>query len=322
MSYGPRVRNVSLLFLGLLGCSAPEVASVADLGAPDAGLRVLARTDALLLGLWRDETRAWLVGGHSGGDGVVAELSDSGLSAWPIPPGPTLWWAWGAGADAVWACGDGGRVLRFDGDRWRPEVTGLPAEVTLWGLWGSGPGDLWAVGGSPRAGGPKGIVLRSSGDGRWRRVEPPGGLDRDLYKLWGTGPDDVFIVGVGVALHYDGHRLRRFDPPDGDRLVTVHGRPGGPVLAVGGLSAGVALRWTGEGWVREALPAGTPGLSGVFVRSDGGAIAAGMRGVVLHRDLEGRWARRGPVDGIDGETLHAVWGEGDELLFFTINFSS
>jgi hypothetical protein len=83
---------------------------------------------------------------------------------------------------------------------------------------------------------------------------------------------------------------------------------------VGGLSSAVALRWRGDGWQPEALPEGVPALSGVFVRLDGTAVAAGSRGVVLDRSLEGVWTRRPPVEGLQTETLHAVWAQGTQLL--------
>jgi hypothetical protein len=159
-----------------------------------------------------------------------------------------------------------------------------------------------------RRGGPKGVVLRSAGDGHWRRVDDPAlPADLNLYKVWGDGPDDVFIVGEGgLTVRWDGTSFRRVQAPVPDLLFTVSGRPGGPVLAVGGIDDGHVVRWDGGAWVDDEPPA-VPALSGVFVQADGSARVVGARGTVLDRAADGTW-RRLRATGLAGYTLHAAWG--------------
>ncbi|MEZ4469167.1 MAG: hypothetical protein R3F43_33200, partial [bacterium] len=143
----------------------------------------------------------------------------------------------------------------------------------------------------------------------------------NLYKVWGTGPDDVHLVGEGgVALHWDGQRFTRLDADTAEVLFTVHGQPGGPVLAVGGLTAGVVRRLDAGRWVDDGAPAAPP-LNGDFVRPDGTALVTGARGIVLERTATGAWRRlRPPADDTIGDrTLHAVfvgpdtWAVGGDL---------
>jgi len=97
---------------------------------------------------------------------------------------------WGVGDDDVWAAGEDGLVLHFDGRAWRRVPA--PATASIRALWGSGPNDVWGVG--------SGLY---HWDGRaWSRVPVHawGGLD----SVWGTGPNDVWAQGSDVVLHFDG----------------------------------------------------------------------------------------------------------------------
>ena len=273
----------------------------------------LVEADApeLYLGVWGASDEAVWIAGGTVRAGVILYYDGASLGQESTPPGPMLWWVFGFGPEQVWACGHGGRVLRRTDGVWRAETTGLEENAVLWGVWGSGPNDLWAVGGSVRPDGPKGIVLRSTGDGTWTQIEDPSFPD-DLshYKVWGTGPDDVHIVGDGgVTIHWDGQGFTRADTAVPETIFTVHGRPGGPILAVGGTAEGLAYRYEDGAWAQEDFVEGVPPLNGVFVLEDGHAIMTGGRGVVYVRSPTGQYTRveaRVQAD-LGSQTLHAVW---------------
>ncbi len=311
-------RLVMVLVLGACGAE-PVAEPPADAGAVDADaarrLRLVeGGPSALVLGVWADPAgRAWFAGGEPGPWGRLLAYTDGDVvRRAEAPPGPGLWWVFGVDAERVWACGEEGRVLAGRGGRFVEEATGLGDDAVLWGLWGSGADDLWAVGGGRAADAPRGLLLRSSGDGRWSRVEDPSlPTDANLFKVWGSAADDVHIVGErGVALHWDGRALRRVDVPAPDLLFTVHGRRGGPVLAVGGAASGVAYAWREGAWRAEILPERTPGLNGVFVREDGTAVVSGASGALLRRDARGTWSTLDPDRLAGRDTLHAVFDEG------------
>lgn len=329
MTYGLRLAALTPALLGLNGCdddpgptnTTPRDASVvvdaADGRPPDAAVSppwrvVEGPIEPIVLSAWGPSPETvFFAGGKSGAaGGFVARLEGGRITLESTPAGRPLWWVFGLDQDQVWAVGEEGRILRKRDGVWQRETTALDTKAHLWGGFATGPDDVWAVGGSVRRGGPKGLVLRHTAGNGWSVVTDPAlPTETNLFKVWGTAPDDVHLVGeAGVAIHWDGAALRRVDTPTPDLLFTVHGRAGGPVLAVGGTVVGVALRWTGDTWVDDAPPEGPP-LNGVFVRADGTALASGANGVLLERDVGGTW-RRVRLPEAQAYTLHAVFSQG------------
>lgn len=313
----PRLLLCALLLL--LGCD--DTTDPPD-PEPDAGagLTIVAQTDPAWMGVWSDGDTVYTAGGTAS-SGAIGRIADGALTIEPTPDGPHLWWVFGTDADHVWACGDGGRILRRQPDgTWAAETTDVPPETVLWGLWGSNSSDLWAVGGTNANGGPRGVVLRSAGDGVWSRVTDPAlpledpadefaGLN--LYKVWGSTPDAVHLVGEGgAAIRWDGQAFTTLSTDTNAVIFTAHGQSGGPTLAVGGLAESVVRRLDGDAWIDDGAPAGLP-LNGVFVRPDGSAWVSGARGLLMRRDADGNWARLRAPEGAGARTLHAVWAAGD-----------
>ncbi len=312
-------RTVSRLHLAVALCAALFACDDDDptpTGPVEVPLSLAVdELDPIVLSVWgAADDDVWFAGGTLAPDGrYLAHFDGSTFAKVEAPEGGALWWVWGDDADHVWACGDRGGLVARRGGVWVAETTPLDETAVLWGLWGSGPGDLWAVGGSFRPSGPRGVVLRSTGDGTWTRLEDPALPDNaNLFKVWGSGPDDVHIVGeLGVALHYDGETLRRVDTDVTNLLFTVHGVPGGPVVAVGGLTEAAVLEWDGEVW-QDTGVRGDAGLAGVFVRPGGAALAVGNGGAAWQRETDGTWTEAVfPELSLGSRTLHAVWGGSD-----------
>ena len=307
---------VGLAALPACDSSAPrrgelDAATPPDAGSTEAWSSVVGPLPPIVLSAWGpDADTVYFAGGLSGAaGGIVARwVRGRPITLESTPPGRPLWWVFGAGADHVWAVGEGGRIVRREAaGAWRTEEASLDERAQLWGGFAVSSQDVWAVGGSVRRGGPKGLVLRSVGDGRWTRVDDAAlPTDSNLYKVWAGSAEDVHIVGEsGIALHFDGTTWRRANTPTRDLLFTVHGQPGGLILAVGGTVQGVVLRWTPNGWVDDRPPMTQP-LNGVYVRPDGTALASGARGVLLKRDTSGHWTTVPlPID--PSVTLHAVF---------------
>jgi hypothetical protein len=136
---------------------------------------------------------------------------------------------WGAGAGIIWAAGSGGTLLRFDGASWSP--TGqLPGDLLgvwtldtgdaliagaggtiartvdtalhvedsgvhgdLFAAWAAAPNDLYVAG-------DYGVVLHSSGDGKWTRQSTA--TQQPIFALWGSAHGDLYAAGRdGVVLH-------------------------------------------------------------------------------------------------------------------------
>jgi hypothetical protein len=318
------------------GCD-PETRTSPDTGpAPaDAGLtpaplgiglaRVPGDIEPLFLGVWAaGPTDVWFAGGTRGpSGGLLARFDGQRITREPTPIGPTLWWIWGADARHIWACGQGGRILAWRDRAWVDEPTGLPTAPCC-GACGARAAPTSGRSAARRCpAASRACVLRSTGDGIWRRLDDPAlPVDLNLYKVWGTGPDDVHIVGEGGrALRWDGTALHAVETGTTDLIFTVHGRAAGPILAVGGVQSGLVRRWDGARWVEDGAPDGLPPLNGVFVHPDGEALVTGARGVVARRALDGTWTRLDVArdGGFETDTLHAlsigadIWAVGGDF---------
>src|SRR5262245_47431816 len=62
----------------------------------------------------------------------------------PLPTGNPLAAVFGTDERNVWAVGERGTILKWDGVSWRVDFSGTTA--SLYAIWGSGPQSIWAVG--------------------------------------------------------------------------------------------------------------------------------------------------------------------------------
>ena len=109
-----------------------------------------------------------------------------------VATAPALTAAWGSGPSDVWAVGEGGTILHWNGSAWADASSGN-SSLYFRGVWGSGRNDVWAVG-------DKGAVLHWDGSA-WAAVAS--GTTSNFYGVWGSGPNDVWAVGSHSAiLHY------------------------------------------------------------------------------------------------------------------------
>ena len=211
----------------LWGCAKREVSPPPDV-ATIAGGGHWGPADVALTGVWKSPS-----GKRSSSPAVEQrtsrvsslELRDNKIRHMATPPGPMLWWVSGIDDQHIWACGDGGRILRFDGERWEEEDTGL--EKPSCGVYGpelklrSGRLAALFVGG-----GPKGILLFSEETAVEARIDSaslPQTLN--LYKVWGDG-QAVFAVGEGGTIVVSNESGIVTQESDTDSLLfTIDGQP-------------------------------------------------------------------------------------------------
>lgn len=165
---------------------------------------------------------------HAGARGPkVLRLEDGGWSeVWS--GGDTysseMWGIWVISENDIWAVGDDGVVVHWDGSQWATDHG--PPNVTdhLTAVWASGPNDVWIVGrygaayhwdgstwttraypgvnflwdvwGSPAgevyAVGSSGTLVHWSGDAGWTQIAT--NETEALLGIWGSGENDLFIV--------------------------------------------------------------------------------------------------------------------------------
>lgn len=293
-----------------------------------------------LLAVWGDPNgrRALLVGGFVGvaperlGANPAGRLVEyrNGAFITRCTTDQVLWWIDGRtdeGVTTVYAVGEGGRVLRYDGGTCVNVDTGLTfaeGPVTWWGVLVRGARDVWAVGGSAQPTGPRGVVAHYDGTA-WRRVADVPGRAREenLYKIARVSDDEMLIVGAGgVALRASAAGLREVPVSvraSDNRLFTASCRDDGTCFAVGGAGSGLML--VGEplgdaGMSSAPLGEELSGLNGVWVQDRANVFAVGVNGTNLHTNGLSRFVGRASTPA----TLHGVggWSTPEETVVLAV----
>lgn len=162
----------------------------------------------------------------------------------PLPQGFTLRAVWGAASDDIWAVGEYGTIMHYDGLTWQPSVrSGVLTTQDLFAVYGVSATDIWAVGGA-------GTLLHY--DGKIWALSPDSGAKTSqiLRGVWGSGPQDFWAVGnSGTILHYDRNGWASasiMTPAPTNTYNSVWGAAADEVWAVG--SSGILMRWNGTIW--------------------------------------------------------------------------
>lgn len=263
-----------------------------------------------LSAVWGSSSQDVFVVGGTREQGEVYHFDGSSWRKMAVPEVPLLVWVFGFGQYDVYAVGEGGGAIRYDGDRWLALETGTDED--LWGVWGSAPDDLWIVGGSVGEGLP--VILRFDGV-NFSTVAVPDN-DRNataLFKVWGIG-SKVFAVGEnGLIIEYDGDAWRQVSagPAADDDFVSLWGTSENNIVAVGGRSTARIAHYDGTSWTTEVF-SGTPGLNAIFMTEPDVALVGGANGFAgVFNPQSGELTSEDTTTSL---CLHGIWG--DELSTF------
>ena len=223
--------------------------------------------------------------------GACGTGQDSWCWGYPRPAGNKLNRLWASGPRDVWAVGDAGAILHFDGDHWASVLSGTGDSLVAIG--GRGPGDAWAIGKNR-------TLLRLSG-GAWKAVEMPKiENEEQLADLLVLPNGEAWIVGgttksslVGEELtslcfvgHYDGAAWRFDEDEDCGPLGRVWGAAPDNVWADG---ADVVLLERALSDQEPQAEAGARSSDGMAARADGSWRASGAGAAPA-----GSWIRAAP----------------------------
>ena len=283
-------------------------------GAPTWEVALKLDSDrGALMSVWGPASDdVWAVGGQqstpSESTGVLYHFDGAAWTEQALPEGtPMLHWVFGVEGE-VWTVGRDGATLRREGEAWVAKSSGV--STMLWGIWGPREDLLWTVGGDGIDDAP--VLLRWAGEAWAPEALPATGESGGLFKVWGTGASDVTAVGDrGLALHHDGATWTRHETDDLADLISVWGRGPEDHLAVGGRANGRVARWDGAAWTGETF--GVPGLSGVWMDTDGSATVVGMQGTIA--ELAPGSMVLQPQESPTLLLLHAVFGFADGTRF-------
>lgn len=165
----------------------------------------------------------------------------------PLPQGNTLSSVWATSENDVWAVGDVGTILHYNGTRWSQIESGTTD--SLLGVWGADANNVWAITSQQ--------ILRWNGT-RFNNEEPvPVGFSfvgitgTSASSVWVTAGDDSTFPQQGYLLSYDGVAWdpQMQDPP----LLQLSAQADGSLWAIsciddGGLDCDIRKRTPGGSW--------------------------------------------------------------------------
>lgn len=250
------------------------------------------------------DSTGWAVG--SAGLILGRHHDGAGWAPWPLNTTRSLNSVHGCSGDDVWAVGDGGISLHFDGKRWIEVATGTSARLTsvhcrnqvawavgasgtmltykdgawhalatgihdeLRSVWNGGPDDLWIVG-------RQGVVLRLSA-GRRQKLAALEAVD--YWRVWGSSPDDVWLAAEdGSLTHYQSGELTMKVQPVAGAIRALSGTSARDIWAAG--RGGTLLHFDGVAW--RALRSGTTDdILGIASDPSGSTFLVGERGGIWH----------------------------------------
>ena len=282
-------------------------------------------------------------------------LNGCNISDWvyqnPLPQGNTLNAVWGSSSNDVYAVGEGGTILHYDGSSWTAMASNTNDNLN--GVWGSSANDVYAVG-------LKGTILHYNGQS-WSKIDSD--VSHTLWDVWGSSGNDIFVVGsVGVILHYDGNtwsemmneptyyflsvwgssassvyasdyngKILHYDGVvwtemqsnlQADETKDFWGTSGSDVYVVGGMFEGSISRFDGNSWSKVFSPASP--LHSVWGSSETNIFAVGghenasmgnggSSGIIFHYDGIA-WVKVKNLLG-SGKCLKGVWGSSGNDIF-------
>ena len=128
-----------------------------------------------------------------GESGTILHYDGTGWSEMSSGTGAWLEAVWGTSSSNVYAVGGSSAILHYDGGAWSAVTRRTPEQLR--GVWGTSSSNIYVVG-------LEGVILHFDGI-VWEPMES--GTTWCLYDVWGTSPSDVYAVGVHrTILHFDG----------------------------------------------------------------------------------------------------------------------
>lgn len=283
----------------------------------------------------------------------------TGPVTWQIVPSNTtrdLLDLWAANASDIWAVGDGGTILHYNGSVWTGVNSGTVSVIEA--IWGAASNDIWAVSDSAE-------VLHFNGT-QWTKSKPFPLTVRWLTDVWGNGPDDVWVVGGGqqtqggayrgIVAHWNGASwtlLPSTNPSLGvwSRSVWTSGTNNVWIASATGILTHLeGTTWTdignqglhamagtgasnvwfagsdnysithfdGTSLVPVTSPLGTSGgyWRGVFARTAADAWMVGSSGKIVHFD-GATWALDPRAAAVPAKELTGVWALGANDVWAT-----
>ncbi|MFC1978742.1 WD40/YVTN/BNR-like repeat-containing protein [Chloroflexota bacterium] len=229
-----------------------------------------------------------------GDSGTIIHYDGSSWSSMESGTTADLRGIWGISSTNVYITDDTGGILHYDGSTWSGMDSGTTANLR--GIWGSSSTDIFAVGSG-------GTVLHYNGS-TWSEMVS-GTTDR-FYLIWGSSSTDVFVAGSGGILHYDGSTWNDINSGT-EGLISVWGNSSTDVFTAG---MGTILQYDGSSW--SSMESGTTVfIPTIWGTSSSDVFAGGFAGTILHYDGSS-WSS---MESGTTAVLRGIWGSSSSDVF-------
>jgi hypothetical protein len=160
-----------------------------------------------------------------GNGGTILHYDGAEWMAMDSGTSNTLYGVWGSSGSNVFAVGKSGTIRHYDGNDWVTMTT--TTTTNLLGVWGSAADNIYACGEDR-------VIIHYDGN-EWRMVDY--GIDLwgdDLHAIWGTSAQDVYVAGnSGAVLHFDGTQWFEMDTNAGFDIKDIWGTSASNIIVVG-----------------------------------------------------------------------------------------
>jgi hypothetical protein len=232
--------------------------------------------------------------------GVISDWTPMTITDWAGLNG-----VWGSSASDVYAVGEKGTILHYDGREWQQMISGTSTQdgVVLNSVWGSSNRDIFVVGRGFST--TSGLILHYNGE-EWQQM-PSGTRTPWLYGVWGSSASNVYAVGhAGTILHYNGNSWSPIASGTSSALKGIWGSGPNDVFVVG--DSGLIMHYNGVSW-SETTATDWP-INSVWGTSASNVFAVGSGGILHYNGIGWRLI----PSGTTGE-LRSAWGSGPNDVY-------
>ena len=238
----------------------------------------------------------------------------------PLPQGNSLHDVWSASETDIFAVGDYGTVLHYNGSVWS-RMENVSTFDRLFAVWGTAGDNVYVAG-------ENGKILHYNGSVWKVAYQYVSSEPTTFLAMWGFSATDIYVGGYGgVLLHYDGTSWRKMETGTEDYITAIWGIAPDNMYAVCN-NNGRVLHYDGTAWSQVANTQEHLWLDCIWGTSEDNIYTFGHNtlppGTIFGYHFDGStWT---PIDAgtlynarinrIRGNSPDQIYAVGDATLFY------
>ena len=310
--YSPAPGEVSFNAIAAVG--SDEAWAVGSSGADWAGHYVDGRWTLVPTGVTTPLRAVWMGSASSvwavGDFGTAVRWDGTKFQTVPTDATTQLTSVWGAGDTEVWAVGDDATTLRYDG-RKLAKVTNTVASVELLNsVWGTGASDVWVAGSA-------GTVMRWNGQAFIPQVAPD--PQAAYSRVFGSGPTNVWLIADKQAWMWNGAAWKqvRREP---EQLTSGFSRSAADTWLLRGAVRTSAF--DGRKWTLDQFPSSASSMRALAPSGAKDVWAAGADGEI-NRASTGSWTQEAGFAVTRARNrINVIWGASSDDIWAAASFAT